>query len=364
MPLRALIDGVEIIAPLLDDAAWEALRRRVADERLPVVLPCCDVEGYLRRSKSGTRHFAHKQKSNCFAKGETLEHLRAKAEIVLACREAGYSASTEVAADNWRADVLATRGNVRIAFEVQWSFLRLDEALRRQRRYSRDSVRGCWFFRRPPKPLQRDGSGAGLLEARHDLPLFHLFASADDSFLVALNEQVYPLRDFVVALLRGEVRFCAMARANTADTLRATFFELACPRCARRCHAYYVDPTQVAGCGLRFQPDSDWYSTDFAFHPALLAAFERYQTSGSGARLHLCGLQRDSSGQVVAFACPYCRAVFDRGVMEMALYGARRFWDDPFAEAFEAVIQRKTALQGAAPHWCYPADGRFCCNNP
>ena len=45
MPLRALVGGQEIVAPLLDDAAWEALRRRVADEDVRVVLPCCEGEG-------------------------------------------------------------------------------------------------------------------------------------------------------------------------------------------------------------------------------------------------------------------------------------------------------------------------------
>src|SRR5687768_389107 len=101
MPLRARIDGKEIIAPLLDDAAWEALRQRVTDQNLRVQLPCCEVEGYLRRSKHGTKHFAHKQASaDCLAKGETLEHLRAKAEIVVGCGAAGYQALTEVAGED------------------------------------------------------------------------------------------------------------------------------------------------------------------------------------------------------------------------------------------------------------------------
>lgn len=357
MPLRAIIGGQEVIAPLLDDAAWEALRRRVVDENLRVVLPCCDMEGYLRRSKSGTAHFAHKQKSDCFARGETLEHLRAKADIVLACRDTGYAASTEVAADDWRADVLATRGGARIAFEVQWSFLRLSEALRRQQRYARDGVRGCWFFRRPPRPLQRDSAEAGPpLEARRDLPLFHLFASADGSFLVALGEQAYPLRAFVAALLHGEVRFCAAARGAAKRYLRAVFFEMVCPRCARRSHAWYVDPTQTAACGLRFQPDADWYSPAFAFHPALLAAVERYARLDAGAHLRLCTIQPG------AFVCPHCKAAFTRDDMDLALLGARRFWADPAAEAVEVMLVGQPPLSGGAPHWCYPRDGGFCCD--
>ena len=362
MPLRAIIDGQEVIAPLLDDAAWDALRRRVADENLRVALPCCDVEGYLRQNQHGTKHFAHKQNADCrLNKGETVEHLRAKAEIVVACHASGYDASTEVAGADWRADVLATRGSARIAFEVQWSFLRLRDVLYRQRRYANDGVRGCWFFRRPPTPLQRLEADLGPdLDARRELPLFHLFAAVDGSYAIALHRRLHRLPDFVGALLGGRVRFCERARVDGVQRLRAVFFELDCARCGQRSHLYVVDTTQTAACGVRFRPESDWYSDEFAFHPALLAALERYRRTETGARLRLGAIKvrDDGSESYRSFGCAHCDAIFDRRQVALALSGGRRFWDDPAAESFEVDVPLH--LSGAMPHWCYPADGHFC----
>ena len=156
----------------------------------------------------GTPHFAHKRGAHCDAPGETIHHLKAKADIVLACQRAGYTALTEVAGDDWRADVLAVheragQSSARIAFEVQWSFLRLEAALYRQNRYARDGVRGCWFFRNPPPSLIRGDS----LKAQRDLPLFHLWSNADHSFSVSVEGQLHDLGDVVG-------RFCAAKSAS------------------------------------------------------------------------------------------------------------------------------------------------------
>ncbi len=361
MPLRAIIDGQEIIAPLLDDAAWEALRRRVADENLRVILPCCDVEGYLRRNQHGTQHFAHKVSTDCLSKGETVEHLRAKAEIVVACHASGYDASTEVAGEDWRADVLATRGSGRIAFEVQWSFLRLRDVLYRQRRYADDGVRGCWFFRRPPAPLQHPDADIGPeLEARRELPLFHLFAAVDGSYAIALHRRLHRLPDFVGALLGGRIRFCERAHFEGTRPVRAVFFELDCARCGQRSHLYVVDTRQTASCGVRFRPDDADYAEQFAFHPAMLAALERYRATEAGAHLRMGAIKvrADGSDSYRSFGCAHCDAIFDQRQVGLALSGARRFWDDPAAESFEATLPLH--ISGAMPHWCYPADGHFC----
>ncbi len=121
MPLRAIINNEDVLAPFLDDAAWQLFKTRVKNEHLDVRLPCCGGIAYLRTSKHGLNHFVHKERDTCISAPETWQHLKAKREIVLACRSAGYEALTEVSGDGWRADVLAGKGNVKIAFEVQWS---------------------------------------------------------------------------------------------------------------------------------------------------------------------------------------------------------------------------------------------------
>ena len=338
MPLRAFVDGKEVIAPMIGEAEWEALR----DSGATVTLPCCGAEGYLRRSPMGTLHFAHKRGAHCDSSGETIHHLKAKADIVLACQRAGYSALTEVAGDDWRADVLAVQGTARIAFEVQWSFLRLENAVYRQERYARDGVRGCWFFRNPPPQLTRGGD----LKAQQELPLFHLYSNADHSFSVAVNERLYGLDDVVEALLGGRIHFCKVARAERDQHLHLTPFEIACPHCARPTRVFYVAPQLTSRCGRKFKLRD--HPLDFALR--------------SDVRTAALSLLKDDTrlGKVTAesFYCVSCSRRLEAQAVEMALYGTNRLAS---AETLDFNVRLSKPITSGAPHWCFPDDGVFCC---
>ena len=373
MPLRAFVDGKEVIAPLLSDEEWEALRQRVQADKLSVVLPCCDREGYLRRSRLGTRHFAHKRASSddaprCEMEGETMEHLKAKADIVSASQSAGYRAAPEIPGDGWRADVLAERhnGSGRIAFEVQWSFLRLEDCVFRQDRYARDKVRGCWFFRKPPPALLRPDDGGPELKARRELPLFHLWVNVDRSFAVSLNRQLYPLGDFVHALLKSQIRFCSVVRARSRQQLRFAFVEIPCERCGRLSHIYHVDTRLMSRCGITFQPAESWYSDTFAFHPQIRTAVERLTHSPQNSWLRLGRVAPRTSSRenetYTSFGCAHCDAMLDRTYVEMSLYGGRRLIEAYETDSFSVEVTFKKAPQARLSHWCYPPKERFCCN--
>jgi hypothetical protein len=370
MPLRAFVNGQEMIATAMTDEEWEALRVAVNERKLPVVLPCCGAEGYLRRSAQGSPHFAHKRgtgeshEPKCEMAGETLQHLTAKALILGACSAAGYRGLPEVAGDGWRADVLAEKLNGspagRIAFEVQWSFLKLRDCLYRQRRYARDGVRGCWFFRNPP-PQLFEGDRLG---ARHDLPLFHLFVNADTTFSVGLNNRLYELGAFVTALLRGRIRYCDEARAEGEQKLKLVFFPFDCLSCGARSHIYTAARTLTSRCGVSFTPNEPWYSDAFAFHPQVQAAAQRALTTPEGRRYRLGAIKprTDADGATyTSFGCPRCDAIFDRPSVEMALYGARRVGEVEVVESFEAAFRLHAPLTAPFAHWCYPASGGFCC---
>ncbi len=353
MPLRAIVAGREVIAPDLSDAEWDALRDAVAATGASVILPCCGREGYLRRSKFGTPHFAHKRGADCDARGETIQHLKAKADIMIACRQAGFSAVTEVvgggAGSDWRADVLATRGSVRIAFEVQWSFLRLQDAVFRQERYARDGVRGCWFFRNPPPPMQRGDD----LQARRDLPLFHLWANADGSFDVSLNGQLYPLPEIVTALLTGSIRFCETATARAKQTLDLIPFEIVCPTCARPTLVYRVAPLLTVLCGRSFSVHP------LEFRREVLAALRSLTREQPHLRFgKFAEHVTDAGKKELRFTCIHCGAAITHDQIEMALYGTNRLLE---AEHYEISVQFAQPITARAAHWCFPADGAFCC---
>jgi competence protein CoiA len=75
-----------------------------------------------------------------------------KRVIVEAARANGWHAKAEfdgLSSDSepWSADVLLTKGSVRIAIEVQWSKQSQEETARRQSRYASSGVRGLWLFR-------------------------------------------------------------------------------------------------------------------------------------------------------------------------------------------------------------------------
>jgi len=86
MPLKALLDGQPILAPLLGDMAWAELYFR----RHRLVLPCCPDRAVQMRGGAGTRriqHFSHAPSPTCQFRGETTAHLLAKVEIARACAE-------------------------------------------------------------------------------------------------------------------------------------------------------------------------------------------------------------------------------------------------------------------------------------
>jgi hypothetical protein len=349
-----LVDNREVIAPLLSEAEWDALRDRVAAEHLRVLLPCCGADGFMRRNQQGTQHFAHKPGADrCELAGETLQHLQAKALIVQASKRAGYDASTEIAGEDWRADVLATRSSVRIALEVQWSFLRLEDCEFRQERYARDGVRGCWFFRKPPGALVRGAT----LKARRDLPLFHLLANADGTFAIELHSALHPLGAFVTALLRGRVRYCEQAVARQARRAQVLCFDLACPRCGVRSVVYAVDTRLRADCGLTFDAGA---RTDATYDARVLNALAAYRKTDEGRLLRM-GAVRLREGVGMAQACAGCDRPFTTDEIEAAYRTALRGGDDAWLGRFDVDLPLDDAVSARAAHWCYPAaGGRWC----
>jgi hypothetical protein len=340
----------------------------VAAEGLKVTLPCCGAEGFLRRNHLGTQHFAHKPGSTaCEMEGETVQHLGAKAEIVRACRASRYNASTEIPGEGWRADVLAWRGKVRIAFEVQWSFLRLDECEYRQGRYAQAGVRGCWFFRKPPPALARDTrarAGPGL-RARQDLPLFQLIASADNRFAVELNGQQHTLSAFVRRLLEGGIRYCAQASATQTQAAEIVFYECPCPRCGYRSVVYAVDTLLRADCGLLVAtPTADAEALLYDAHVA--AGVANYRETAEGRLLRMGDLKlRDGR---MSQGCARCdRAYTPREILAefRALQRRGRSEEgDAWLGRVEVALPLRSAISVPVAHWCCPPDGRtFCCES-
>ena len=360
-----MIDGKPIIAPFLSPDEWEELRTAVKSRQKELRFPCCHNTGHLRTSKLGTNHFAHNRRNGCEWEPETVEHLKAKTEIALACRDAGYDVATEAAGSGWRADVLASKGSAQVAFEVQWSRQSLEETQQRQERYHRDGVRGCWFFRNPPKEAA---------PATKELPLFCLTLESRDnaeSFEVQINnpslkipQPSYRLREYIKSLLNRRIRFCTQLRARREQNLRIVFIEMECWRCKKISHVYYVSQDTVSSCGEKMHTSADCLE----FDESLIKAVSQFINSPEGSHLRLGKIKPRFSkafgSSYQSFGCFYCDALFgNRYVLNDTLCAMHHEMRSEYSPA--AVLETIIPLPDPLPiesgnHWCFPESGDFC----
>lgn len=366
MPLRAIINGVDVIASFMTDDEWSQLKQRIKAEKLDVRMPCCGAQAHLRTSKYGVHHFYHKKKGDCTSPPETWQHLKAKQEIVLACREAGYDARTEVEGEGWRADVLAEKGNARIAFEVQWSPQSWEVTKQRQQKFKDAGVRGCWFFKRLPDYYYPTG----------DVPSFALHVTTDACTVIFYTDdasQEIPLSQFISLLLNSKLRFCDQFRAAPAQDVEIKLMPYPCWTCGVFYYVYQVTNRFTTGCGQEMyyedyfnNPESDVY---FAFHPEVKRAVKRYATSKGIELGHFTRYRRKSSGiRLNAFKCPHCDALLGHNYLMEVYYSDRVYASMPVITAMIPIHFKnppviREELDGYFPqsHWCFPDDGAFCC---
>ena len=121
MPLKAKIEGKTVISIGLSDDEWDHLKEVAPFNKNSIKLLCCDSSPYLRISKLGTKHFVHKTKNSCNWKPESIDHLRLKEIIFNICKDEGWKVEPEYSFNDWIADIFATKGNLKLAFEIQWS---------------------------------------------------------------------------------------------------------------------------------------------------------------------------------------------------------------------------------------------------
>jgi hypothetical protein len=358
MPLRALLDGeTDLIAPLLPVVEWDRLRREVRGGRTRLVLPCCRATAYQRTSPRGLQHFFHPPQSGCVHAGETHGHLAGKDAILQACLESGYAARTEYAEGPWRADVVAVKDSLRVAFEIQLGRLPLHEIAARQARYRESGVRGCWFCTQPPAEL-RASEVTGDLIARRDLPLFEIEPDLEHAFVVHLNGRQYPLKQIAGALLGGRIAFRETASARLERAITVGFYTVQCRRCLGDAAIYRLLRRSCRGrtaCGaaLRWTGESapDEAGARMIRTAVQSAVRSAIRADGSlAARLAVTRRQKPGGENASwRFGCPHCGA---------SLFRAKT------ARRPDAVA---VGMAGAAgdvrldwPHWCCADGGSFC----
>jgi hypothetical protein len=200
MPLRCLSpDGQSIQSFDLPEAEWLALRlenRRSWQLRMP----CCNASVVMKTSARGLKFFSHKSLGPCLSASETEAHLALKTAAAQAARRAGWTCETEASGsspsgETWTADVLACKGEAKVAIEIQWSGQTIEESRSRQERYRQSGVRCLWLFRRRGFP------------ASEDFPVARISGDIATGFEAHLGGQAMPLDEFLDAAFARRFRY-------------------------------------------------------------------------------------------------------------------------------------------------------------
>lgn len=260
MPLRCIDpNGLSIHSFDLSDEHWQTLVQENRKAR-HLRMHCCDAEVTLKKSRRGTRFFAHKAVGSCTTAPESEAHLYLKRAAVVAARKNGWIADTEVtgttpSGTQWIADVFAQKGKHKVAVEIQWSGQMNDETLRRQERYKEADVRGLWLLRQPGFPITHDLPavciGGNLEEGFTALiPSFSTMNARDRSQLSRWH-QVLPMHEFLDAAFSHRFQFDVPHNADLVVSIWGA--EMSCYSCG-------ADTQVVTRIEVNFGPNKCYFS--------------------------------------------------------------------------------------------------------
>lgn len=341
---------------MLDADEWVALQGDVRAKRRALAMQPCGVPGILKTSRLGTQFFAHKPgHSDCGTQhpGETPLHLTAKAEILLGCADAGWDAAPEVRADDgpWIADVLATKGEHKLAFEVQVSQQTRDRYAERQVRYQRDGIRCAWY-------VKHQGS---VLPPTAELPTFLLEQDEDKALFAAIGGYRLPLREAARVRLTCELRFRQhVSNGQYGEVEVQVAPSNGCYRCGRSFLLWRVTEERVTGkCGrvgsngIRY--DSPMWNDTKPEADDLVRAAVRDATTNHPLRLANLSMKYTKTTQTryMVFSCPHCGGVYGDWFLSS-------FW----MKVYDSDIITLTVPGGPPgiedPHWCLDQGNGTC----
>ncbi|TEW54302.1 hypothetical protein E2R68_08490 [Psychromonas sp. RZ22] len=201
MPLRAILDDVEIQSFNLDIEEWNLLKDTYKDKSL--LMPCCPRKAIPKTSKLGMKYFAHSRRGDCTSAPETQEHLYLKFLVAKLAQQYEWDVTTEYAGstpdgEKWVADVFCKKGTSKLAIEIQWSQQTNDEYLRRTQKYTSSGVRCAWLFR---LRANKEYYNSDFLESK-ELPYFG-FKHQNGEFVI--SRYMVSIEDFVGGMFSGSL---------------------------------------------------------------------------------------------------------------------------------------------------------------
>ncbi|MGO8759490.1 MAG: competence protein CoiA [Terracidiphilus sp.] len=355
MALTAFVNGERKDATRFSSEQWSALK-----VSKPVIeLCCCKTKGFMRVSNRGTRHFVHARKPDTCTSGPESElHLYFKSVIAEAIRAVGWDAEVEMSGPEgaWRADVMATRRTVQVAFEVQLSPITLIELQRRQSAYAAHNVRGCWFY----------GSGAlnALPPVGSSEPLFPIFSDER----VCIGSHPMKMREAVISLLKGHFRHCAKQRKTTFHNILIYRFSR-CWACGRDFDIFSImERGTTCWDELPVEDDGQGYPLPLnkSGAPWIVERVQQFVNTNPQLLLELSipgwFYAQSSRRKHYTFCCYHCGQLTAEGVFEQLLLHGDCTQDLSYSVQQIASIKLKSSVAfDEKTHWCFSTSRRFCC---
>jgi hypothetical protein len=350
MPLRALIDGTEYLAPQLSSKSWNFLKQRVRSHESTLLLPCCRSRGFLRTSSRGLFHFVHAPRSTCVHRHESPLTLGISTKILRAAAELKYSATADVEVAGVHLPVLITipGKSSKLAFlgyERKYSFKKIPAL---HAKLLENKVRPCWLvFDRILTDIDRSGKNGPLLG---EIPCFLIKNSGSRVSIPGRADQSFDT--FLTGLLHGDIHYRAGYRAASPEKVSGLLYIMPCPSCGREVYFYYLSGSHNSVCGVQLYPlDQDRY------RPEVLAAFREEMRSKKLPFGHVeWGAGENKTPQAAVLECVHC----GKSIYESRIRSFLRRQKPPAIDRISFVIRWKEPLTVPHPHWCISTDSNLC----
>jgi hypothetical protein len=349
MPLRAIINSKDIYSYELTDTEWQNLQKASKEKSVEVKLPCCNQIGYLRKSSNNVQHFVHlKKDKTCDWKPESPEHLYAKLEVIKACEANGWKAIPEYSETSWRADVLAIKDNMRIAFEIQWSNQTKEKTEFRQENYTKSGVRCCWFFKTVPTQF-RNGSSED--KAFEEIPFFKIEKGDISNIEVVFSEKRFSLRSFVEKLLTRKFKFCKNYSGINQDLI-VYVFDYICWNCGKAQKQYYCSRSITSKCEKQVMVYKGIDKHPNVVKEVLRIANENELRIGEVKNR----FSKSNTNQYFTHGCYSCDAIFGNEHLQRERFKAQQ--ENNYQTLCISVDLEGKFEEGS--HWCYSENNKFC----
>jgi hypothetical protein len=277
-----------------------------------------------------------------------------KGQIFKACNTLGLQTKEEYKGKDWRADVFAISNNIKYAFEVQIGMQSLNKTIKRQEKYLRDGVVGCWLFKDVPK---------NLIEERQDLPFFIINQEKEQTNISLKDRKNLPLDVFINDFLQNKIKFCKTAVAKPKQQIEIVFVKMDCWKCGKENHIYYIASDFSSACNSKITyEEAMWDSNRKEYRPEIQEYINNYLNTEKGKQLNIGKIKERFSKTVessyTSFGCSKCDSIFGDWFVQEAIMEA--WYGAGVVDKVNCEIEMELNLRLNIPHWCHPGDSPFC----